>query len=281
MRRTEFGLLNAAFTVPRVERILEIGCGNAVGSALLSRRARLLVATDLPRAAVATHSVGMALPRDLLNTLGVGNCRLAGASAETLPFRDGVFDLVFSFFVLEHVPNRDAALQEMRRVLRPGGRVVAFVPNYVERLYAPLAFYLYLASRVRERLRRRMRIGDEDRGGDSYGTADTVAPDRRPFREAYPHFPIPSPHGEYRHSLEELLAHRPARWRALFERHGFEVERQVFTMTIPLNVLGPLLGAGVWTLYERVASVDRLLGRTAVGPHVGQYSFLVARQKER
>src|SRR5215208_1069728 len=95
LRRTEFRLLNAEMTIPRVERILEIGCGNAVGSALLSRRARLLAATDLPKADVATHSVGMAAPRHLLNTLGVGNCRLAGASAETLPFRDGVFDLVF------------------------------------------------------------------------------------------------------------------------------------------------------------------------------------------
>jgi SAM-dependent methyltransferase len=247
---------------------------------LLSRRARLLVATDLPKADVATHSVGMAAPRNLLNALGVGNCRLAGASAETLPFRDGVFDLVFSFFVLEHVPNRDAALREMRRVLRPGGRVVAFVPNYVERLYAPLAFYIYLASRLRERLRRRMRVSDEDTGGDSDGARDAIALDRRPFREAYPHFPIPSPHGEYRHSLEELLAHRPARWRALFERHGFEVERQVFTMTIPLNLLGPVVGAGVWTLYERASVIDRVLGRTAVGPHLGQYSFLVARQRE-
>src|SRR5438067_5455374 len=93
LRRTEFRLLNAEITIPRVERILEVGCGNAVGSALLSRRARLLVATDLPKADMLTHSVGMAAPRQLLDTLGVDNCRLAGASAETLPFRDGVFDL--------------------------------------------------------------------------------------------------------------------------------------------------------------------------------------------
>jgi SAM-dependent methyltransferase len=265
--------------MPRVERVLEIGCGNAAGSALLSDRARLVVATDLPKVDVATHSIGMTAPRRLLDWLGVENCRLAGASAEVLPFGDETFDLVFSLFVLEHVPNREAAVQEMHRVLRPGGYAVAFVPNYVERLYAPFAFYVYLLGRLKERAARRLGRGNLHSAAPTED-GESPTPARRPFREAYPHFPIPSPHGEYRHSLEELLAHRPGRWRALFERHAFEVERQAFTMTIPLNVIGPMVGARIWALYERAAGVDRLLGRTAVGRHLGQYGFLVARRRE-
>jgi SAM-dependent methyltransferase len=43
------------------------------------------------------------------------------ASAEALPFEDGLFDGVWSYAVLEHVDNPEQALQEIRRVLKPDG----------------------------------------------------------------------------------------------------------------------------------------------------------------
>jgi len=45
------------------------------------------------------------------------------ASAEDLPFDDCEFDALWSITVLEHVPNPQTALEEMRRVLRPGGLI--------------------------------------------------------------------------------------------------------------------------------------------------------------
>lgn len=57
------------------------------------------------------------------------------ARGEQLPFPDGVFDLVVSHEVLEHVKDDRFALQEIARTLRrpgdgrPGGRLVLFVPN--------------------------------------------------------------------------------------------------------------------------------------------------------
>jgi SAM-dependent methyltransferase len=54
------------------------------------------------------------------------------AAAERLPYPDHFFDLVLSHEVLEHVQDDQAAVAEMARVLRPGGRAVLFVPN---RLY--------------------------------------------------------------------------------------------------------------------------------------------------
>jgi SAM-dependent methyltransferase len=42
-------------------------------------------------------------------------------SATALPFRDGEFDIVWSIWVLEHVPNPEQALREMRRVVKPHG----------------------------------------------------------------------------------------------------------------------------------------------------------------
>ena len=41
--------------------------------------------------------------------------------ARAMPFRDGEFDAAWSIWVLEHVPNPEMALAEMRRVIKPGG----------------------------------------------------------------------------------------------------------------------------------------------------------------
>lgn len=51
------------------------------------------------------------------------------AAGEDLPFPDDSFDLILSHEVLEHVQDDSAALREMVRVLRPGGRALIFVPN--------------------------------------------------------------------------------------------------------------------------------------------------------
>lgn len=51
------------------------------------------------------------------------------AAAEALPYRDNLFDTILSHEVLEHVSDDRKSIQEMVRVLKPGGRVIIFVPN--------------------------------------------------------------------------------------------------------------------------------------------------------
>jgi len=53
----------------------------------------------------------------------LSNCRFARMDAETLDLRDATFDLVLCALGLMYMPNPEQALREMRRVLRPGGRV--------------------------------------------------------------------------------------------------------------------------------------------------------------
>ncbi len=51
-------------------------------------------------------------------------------SVLSLPFADGVFDVVTAFDVVEHCAPEHAALDELRRVLAPGGRLLLSVPAY-------------------------------------------------------------------------------------------------------------------------------------------------------
>src|SRR5258708_23698162 len=49
--------------------------------------------------------------------------------ATSLEFSDAAFDVVYSFGVLQHIPEAQKAVAEIHRVLKPGGEVVAMVYN--------------------------------------------------------------------------------------------------------------------------------------------------------
>lgn len=95
--------------------VLEIGVGmGADHHEWAKRRPRRLAGIDLtPRA--------IELTRRRLALAGLAS-ELRVADAENLPFDDGSFDLVYSWGVLHHSPDTARAIEEVRRVLRPGGR---------------------------------------------------------------------------------------------------------------------------------------------------------------
>ena len=73
----------------------------------------------------ATHKISLDLdPRGLHAPSGICGSVLA------LPFADGSFDVVSAFDVVEHCDPEDVALAELRRVLRPAGRLLLSVPAY-------------------------------------------------------------------------------------------------------------------------------------------------------
>jgi SAM-dependent methyltransferase len=79
----------------------------------------------------ATQVHGIDIEADFLTRAGANapGASLELAACERLPYPTAAFDLVLSHEVLEHVQDDRAAVAEMVRVTRPGGRVVVFVPN--------------------------------------------------------------------------------------------------------------------------------------------------------
>lgn len=103
--------------MPAEARVLEIGAGPGHGANHLAGHVAYLVATDLSRRAA----------REALERYRqIPYCNVDGTR---LAFAADSFDVVISFQVIEHIPRVGDYLQELRRVLKPNGRLLVTTPN--------------------------------------------------------------------------------------------------------------------------------------------------------
>src|ERR1039458_2594933 len=101
------------------QRVLDVAGGSADLSRLFLKKvgsSGQVVLTDINNAMLR---VGRDRLPDEGYTTPVTQC-----DAEQLPFPDNYFDCVSIAFGLRNVPHKDAALRDMRRVLKPGGRLI-------------------------------------------------------------------------------------------------------------------------------------------------------------
>jgi len=109
----------ADFSSTRGKRVLEIGVGLGADHQRFAEAGAALSGLDLtPRAVDFT--------RRRLAAFGLSSDLQVG-DAEQLPFEDETFDRVYSWGVIHHSPDTPAAVREIFRVLRPGGRATVMV----------------------------------------------------------------------------------------------------------------------------------------------------------
>jgi SAM-dependent methyltransferase len=97
-------------------RILDVGCGTGTMLTYLARFGNA-EGVDIDAEAIEyCHARGLK--------------KVIQSTADTLPFADGSFDLVTALDVIEHIDDDLGVLREIKRVLRPGGRLLLTVPAY-------------------------------------------------------------------------------------------------------------------------------------------------------
>lgn len=101
----------------KVRTVLELGCGNGAFGA------RIKEETDADVYGIDISSSGVALSKKR------GIKALVKDLNADLPYRDRMFDLVISDQVLEHVTMTDHLMDEIHRILKPGGYVITCTPN--------------------------------------------------------------------------------------------------------------------------------------------------------
>ena len=112
----EPGTLNVEPRNARALRILDVGCGTGANLEMLSEYGQ---------------AEGVDISDEALEFCRKKGLNVTKGSAENLPHEDETFDLVTGLDVIEHLDDDVAGLSEMYRVLRPGGKILIFVPAFM------------------------------------------------------------------------------------------------------------------------------------------------------
>lgn len=99
------------------ERVLDVGCGAGHTALAFAGQARSVEALDLTEAMLEQV-------RRLADERSLDNLAAKRGDAESLPYDEASFDVVTSRLSAHHYPHPDAALREIFRVLKPGGRFI-------------------------------------------------------------------------------------------------------------------------------------------------------------
>ncbi len=97
--------------------VLDVACGPGIVACAAAPLARHITGIDLTPAMIDQA-------HERQRNAGLDNITWQVGDATHLPFEDGRFDVVLTRYSFHHIPDPGAALREMTRVCRPGGRVV-------------------------------------------------------------------------------------------------------------------------------------------------------------
>lgn len=100
-------------------RVLEVG----VGPGSLTVEAARLVGPEGKLYVIDCQPEMVALAAGKVHEAGLENVEVHLADPKSLPFPDGAFDMAFLVTSLSEIPNRGRAFRELRRVLKPNGRL--------------------------------------------------------------------------------------------------------------------------------------------------------------
>ncbi|HTY81964.1 MAG TPA: class I SAM-dependent methyltransferase [Dehalococcoidales bacterium] len=110
------------------KQVIEIGCGSGIDAMEFARNGAIVTATDITDNAVN-------LTKGLSQETGIP-LNVVQTPPVKLPFPDKSFDCAYSFGVLHHIPDPAPKIDEIHRVLRDDGTLLAMLYNKNSLLYA-------------------------------------------------------------------------------------------------------------------------------------------------
>lgn len=162
------------------------------------------------------------------------------ANAENLPFASNSFSAVISSSVIEHIPHKDRAFEEMKRVVAADGVFAHIVPTHIWKL---LSFYIELPLQFLRAL------GFVKMALSHKGHVNAPV-----FRASWQF--TPPVHGVAASHAAEFYEFMPKSWKNLFEGNGFYISYEEdlllytsFPSLLPPNRIGAWLGFPSSVLY--------------------------------
>ncbi|MGI8432771.1 MAG: class I SAM-dependent methyltransferase [Chthoniobacterales bacterium] len=123
-------------------QLLELGCGPGFYSCRFARRFPQLSVVGVDRSAQQ-----LAWARRRAEREGLPNCRFERGNVLDIPCAENRFDVLIASRLFTVLPEREAAIAEMHRVLKPGGRCFVAEPRRALRASVPL-FAMWTLARV-------------------------------------------------------------------------------------------------------------------------------------
>ena len=145
--------LVAMANVTAGERALDLACGTGDIALAVAGRGARTIGLDIThrmlqlgrlRASGASASGASASAKASADRSSGQAVQFIGGDMTSLPFRSGAFDVVTTGYGLRNVPDLDAALDEIARVLRPGGRLLSLDFNRPESAVVRVPYLAYL-----------------------------------------------------------------------------------------------------------------------------------------
>jgi len=191
---------------------LEIGCGIGYQASFLSCISDKVTASDVDFGDMIQHSRGLGIAREFIGESGIRNIEITHANAEQLPFEDEQFDFIYCSYSFQYIPDKDKALQEIKRVLKKGGYFFCVLPTTAYRVKALKNYYSIIFKKLPSLLSRL----NKKKAVPGNGTATAVA--------AKKHTKLfPPPDDDNNSFLSELYLYSPLRWTKLFKKNGHKI----------------------------------------------------------
>lgn len=134
-----FGILNT--NLVEGKEVLDVGCGQGFKANYVARWAKHVTSIDISKESLRLARAGS-------QALGIHNVTYQWEDAEDLSFSDEQFDIVYCFGVLHHTPDTQKGIDELYRVLRPGGTAIVMLYKKYNPKWLAVLFFRAISKMV-------------------------------------------------------------------------------------------------------------------------------------